>query len=167
MVPAICVLLFIGLLVLSVPIAFSFILTLLSYFLINGQPQFLPVIAQKMGNALDSFTLLAVPLFLLAGNLMAQSGMAERLTRFALALMGRTPGGLAQASVVSNIIMAGMSGSATADAAATGAIFIPLMKQAGYGRGFSAAAVAAPAMIGPIIPPASSWSSMPVSPIRP
>lgn len=138
---------------LGVPIAYALLVSLASYLIFSGQGGDLVILNQQMSNTLDSFTLLAIPLFLLAGNLMTQSGMAERLTDFAKAVMGQVKGGLAQAGVVANVVMAGMSGSAVADAAATGSVFIPLLKRDGYSSGFAAAVTAAPAMIGPIFPP--------------
>ncbi|MBI3455992.1 MAG: TRAP transporter large permease [Candidatus Rokubacteria bacterium] len=142
---------FVVLLFTGMPVAFGMMLATTSYLAASGES--LTVLAQKMGNAPDSFTLLGLPLFLLAGSLMNQSGMTERLVRFSRAVVGHFTGGLAHVTVVSNMIMAGMSGSATADAAGTGSILIPAMRRAGFGAGFSAALTAAAATIGPIIPP--------------
>lgn len=135
----------------GMPVAFGMMLATVVY--LAGTGESLTVLAQKMGNAPDSFTLLGLPLFLLAGSLMNQSGMTERLVRFSQAVVGHLTGGLGHVAVVSNMIMAGMSGSATADAAGTGAILIPAMRKAGFGASFSAALVASAATIGPIIPP--------------
>ncbi len=135
----------------GMPVAFGMMLATVLYLAASGES--LTVLAQKMGNAPDSFTLLGLPLFLLAGSLMNQSGMTERLVRFSRAVVGHLTGGLGHVTVVSNMIMAGMSGSATADAAGTGAILIPAMRRAGFGASFSAALVASAATIGPIIPP--------------
>jgi C4-dicarboxylate transporter DctM subunit len=101
----------------------------------------------------DSFPLLAVPFFILAGALMNTGGVTERLVRLANAMVGRLTGGLGHVAVVTNMIMAGMSGSAVADAAGTGAVLIPSMVRAGYGAAFSAAVTASASTIGPIIPP--------------
>ena len=109
---------FIIMMMLTVPIAFSMVLAVAASLIFDGNLTSLSIIAQKMGNAPDSFTLLCVPLFLLAGNLMVHIGMAQRLAIFSMALVGHIRGGLAHSVVVANVIMAGMSGSATADAAA-------------------------------------------------
>ena len=113
----------------------------------------LSVIPQKMTYAVDSFPLLAVPLFMLAGELMSAGGITTRIVRFATALVGWITGGLAHVVIVVNMIMAGMSGSAVADAAATGSVLIPAMIKARFPPAFAAAVTAAAATIGPIIPP--------------
>ncbi len=113
----------------------------------------LMIIPQKMVNGVDSFPLLAVPLFMLMGELMNRGGVTMRLVRFARALVGHITGGLANVVVVTNMIMAGMSGSAIADAAATGSILVPAMRSGGYPVAFAAAVVGAASTIGPIIPP--------------
>ncbi|HEX9015344.1 MAG TPA: TRAP transporter large permease, partial [Chloroflexota bacterium] len=104
-------------------------------------------------NGVNSFPLLAVPLFMLAGELMNRGGVTNRLVKFGIGLVGHITGGLANVVVIVNMIMAGMSGSAVADAAATGSVLIPAMKKAGYPVAFAAAIVGAAAAIGPIIPP--------------
>jgi C4-dicarboxylate transporter DctM subunit len=142
---------FLALLAAGTPVAFAMMLGTIAYLLATGES--LTVLAQKMGNAPDSFTLLGLPLFLLAGSLMNAGGITERLVRFSRALVGHLTGGLGHVTVVSNMIMAGMSGSATADAAGTGAILIPAMRRAGFGAAFTAALTAAASTIGPIIPP--------------
>jgi C4-dicarboxylate transporter DctM subunit len=106
-----------------------------------------------MYSGTTSFTLLAIPFFILAGNLMNTGGITDRLVRFARALVGHIRGGLAHVVVVTNMIMAGMSGSGVADAAGSGTVLIPAMKKVGYGVPFSAAIVGAAGTIGPIIPP--------------
>lgn len=113
----------------------------------------LAVMPMKMLYGVDSFPLLAVPLFMLAGELMSTGGITARIVRFATALVGWITGGLAHVNIVVNMIMAGMSGSAVADAAATGAILIPAMVKVGFSASFAAAVTAAAATIGPIIPP--------------
>lgn len=135
----------------GMPVAFAMMLGTVAY--VVGTGESLTILAQKMGNAPDSFTLLGLPLFLLAGSLMNAGGMTERLVRFSRAVVGHFTGGLAHVTVVSNMIMAGMSGSATADAAGTGAILIPAMRRAGFGASFTAALTASASTIGPIIPP--------------
>ena len=113
----------------------------------------LAVIPQKMLYGVDSFPLLAVPLFMLAGELMSAGGITTRIVRFAASLVGWITGGLAHVVIVVNMIMAGMSGSAVADAAATGSVLIPAMIKARFPPAFAAAVTAAAATIGPIIPP--------------
>jgi tripartite ATP-independent transporter DctM subunit len=108
---------------------------------------------QRMIGGIDTFPLLAIPFFILAGNLMNTGGITDRLVAFAKALVGHIVGGLAHVVVVTNMIMAGMSGSGVADAAGTGTVLIPAMKKVGYGVPFSAAIVGAAGTIGPIIPP--------------
>jgi tripartite ATP-independent transporter DctM subunit len=110
-------------------------------------------IAQGYFNSIDSFALLAVPLFLLAGELMAISGITVRLVDFSRAMMGHLRGGLAQATVLSNMFMAAISGSALADLVAIGSIMMPAMKKEGYRPRFVSAITSCAAMLGPIIPP--------------
>src|SRR5439155_8077602 len=135
----------------GMPVAYALMLGTVCY--LAGTGESLTVLAQKMGNAPDSFTLLGLPLFLLAGGLMNSGGITERLVRFSQAMVGHFRGGLGHVTVVSNMIMAGMSGSATADAAGTGAILIPAMRRAGFAAAFTAALTASASTIGPIIPP--------------
>jgi C4-dicarboxylate transporter, DctM subunit len=113
----------------------------------------LSAIPQKMVNGVDSFEFLAVPLFVLAGELMSRAGITERLTRFAGTIVGHITGGLAHVTIVVNMIMAGVSGSAVADAAAIGSVMIPFMRKRGYSAGLASAINASAATIGPIIPP--------------
>ncbi len=111
------------------------------------------IVIQRMFFGLDSFLILAVPLFILLGDLMVAARITDRLVAFAQALVGPLPGGLGHVSIVANMLMAGISGSGTADAAATGVVLVPAMEKAGYGRALAAAIVGAAATIGPIIPP--------------
>src|SRR5450759_2662953 len=108
---------------------------------------------QRMVGGIDTFPLLAIPFFILAGNLMNTGGITERLVTFAKVLVGHITGGLAHVVILTNMIMAGMSGSGVADAAGSGTVLIPAMKKAGFGVPFSAAIVAASGTVGPIIPP--------------
>lgn len=119
----------------------------------GDMPLPLTLIPQQLVGGVDSFPLLAVPMFLLAGELMTRGGVTTRLINFAAVLVGQLRGGLAQVSIVTNVIMAGMSGSAVADAAATGSVLIPGMVKRGYTPEYAAAVIAAAACIGPIIPP--------------
>ncbi len=111
------------------------------------------VVAHRMINGVDSFPLLAVPFFILAGNLMNTAGITERIFEFAKALVGWMRGGLGHVNVGASVIFAGMSGAAVADAGGLGAIEIKAMRDAGYDPGFSVGVTAASSTIGPIIPP--------------
>jgi tripartite ATP-independent transporter DctM subunit len=106
-----------------------------------------------VATSVQSFPLLAVPLFTLAGALMNESGISERLFNFTRAFVGHIRGGLAQTAIVGNVFLSGISGSSVADCAATSRVFVPQLTQAGYGQGFAAAVCAAAATLGPIIPP--------------
>ncbi len=110
-------------------------------------------IAQKMVSGVNSFTLLAIPFFLLAGELMNTGSITQRIFKFANALVGWLPGGLGHTNILASIIFAGMSGSAVADAAGLGTIEVKAMEDAGFDTDFSAAVTAASSTIGPIIPP--------------
>jgi C4-dicarboxylate transporter DctM subunit len=137
---------------LGVPIGVSMGVAGFATILLSGNTP-LEVTAQRFITGVDSFPLLAVPFFILAGALMNAGGVTTRLVRFANSLVGHLTGGLGHAAVVTNMIMAGMSGSASADCAATGSILIPAMARSGFGRAFSAAVTASASTIGPIIPP--------------
>ena len=113
----------------------------------------LALFPQKMFAQVNSFTLLALPYFILAGSLMSRGGISRRLVDFARLLVGHLRAGLSHASVVSAMIFAGVSGSATADASAISSIIIPTMKESGYKPGFAAALIATAGTIGAIIPP--------------
>jgi len=113
----------------------------------------LSLMAQRMFTGIDSFPLMAVPFFVLAGELMNRGGTTWRLINFANVLVGRIRGGLAHSNIVASMFFGGISGSAVADASAMGTVLVPGMVQAGYDKGFSAAVTAASSTVGPIIPP--------------
>jgi len=136
----------------NVPIAWSMAIAA-TVFMAFGPHVPLQGMVQRMIGGIDTFPLLAIPFFILAGNLMNTGGITDRLVRLARAMVGHITGGLAHVVVVTNMIMAGMSGSGVADAAGSGSILIPAMKKAGYSVPFSAAIVGAAGTIGPIIPP--------------
>lgn len=145
-------LLFLVLLALEVPVAFAMIFSALIFILTGpGLPD--TIVIQRMTGGLDSFPLLAIPLFVLAGHLFNRAGISERIFDFASALAGHMRGGLAQVNIAASIIFAGMSGVAQADAAGLGAVEIRQMRERGYSPGFAAAVTAASSIIGPIIPP--------------
>ena len=137
---------------LGVPIAWSMAAAAAVYMAFGAHVP-LHGMVQRMIGGIDTFPLLAIPFFILAGNLMNTGGITDRLVSFARTLVGHITGGLAHVSVVANMIMAGMSGSGVADAAGTGSVLLPAMEKARYGKGFGAAIVGAASTIGPIIPP--------------
>jgi TRAP-type transport system large permease protein len=142
-----------GVMALGVPIVFALAIAPVAAFLIAERPQFLGVLPQKLFYGINQFPLLAIPLFILAGEIMNVGGITTRLVRLANALVGHFRGGLAQVNVLSSMFFAGLSGSAVADASALGSILVPAMEKEGYTRRFAAAITAASAVIGPIIPP--------------
>src|SRR6476646_3209567 len=143
---------FIAILIAGVPVFIalagaSFIYT----HFVAGMPDF--VILHRMAGGIDSFPLLAVPFFILAGNLMNSAGITNRIYDFAVALAGWTRGGLAHVNIIGSVIFAVMSGTAIADAAGVGTIEIKAMKDHGYDTEFSVGVTAASSTLGPIIPP--------------
>ena len=142
-----------GLAALGTPISLSMIVAAVAYLLVKGQD--LGLAAEQIIQGLyDSFVILAVPLFIIAANIMNSGSITTRLNEFCVALVGRFRGGLGHVNIVVSIIFSGMSGSAVADAAGTGKISIDLMtKNNRYTPGYAAAITAASAVIGPIIPP--------------
>jgi tripartite ATP-independent transporter DctM subunit len=137
----------------GLPIGFMLGITALAGFHNLGNPVYLSMLSQKFFSAMNSYTFLALPLFLMAGDIMNKVGLTERIMNFSNIFFGRLRGGLAQVNIVSSIIFGGISGSAVADTAALGSVFIPTMEKEGYGRPFSAAVTAASSIIAPIIPP--------------
>lgn len=148
---AIFLIAFVLLLVIGVPISISIGASAVLGCLSLGYP--LVVIGQKLVSGIDSFLLIAVPLFILAGNLMNAGKITEKIFDTAKELVGWIPGGLGHANVVASIIFAGMSGSAVADAGGLGAIEMEAMKKNGYDEDFAGAVTAASSVIGPIFPP--------------
>lgn len=147
------VLLFIG-----VPISFSIgIASLLTIMLSLPVDSAIAVIAQKMASGLDSFSLLAIPFFILAGNIMNRGGIALRLIEFAKVIGGRLPGSLAHVNVLANMMFGSISGSAVASGAAMGGIMSPLQKKEGYDPAFSAAVNIASCPTGLLIPPSNTF----------
>jgi tripartite ATP-independent transporter DctM subunit len=142
---------FVALLVAGVPIAVGVgIASLITALTLDLPPL---IIAQRMANGVSSTPLLAIPFFILAGQIMAEGGIAKRLVDFARVLVGPIPGGLAMVNVVSSMLFGGASGSAVADVSANGTILIPMMKRQGYGGDFSTAITVASSVQGIIIPP--------------
>ena len=139
--------------VLNVPIAVAMGLTAILFFIGLGNMSLLTMLPQRMYASTTGFTLLAIPFFILAANLMNTGGVTSRIFRFAKAMIGHVPGGLGQVCVIANVIFSGMSGSAIADAAGLGQVLHKAMVDNGFKPKFSAALVAAAATIGPVIPP--------------
>lgn len=135
----------------GVPVAVSLGLASAGYLVFTGTP--LVVIPQKMYAGMDVFVLLCIPGFILAGNLMNNGGITERIVRFATALVGWLRGGLGLTNIAGSMLFGGISGTAVADAASIGSVMIPGMTRAGYPAPFSAAVTAASSTVGPMIPP--------------
>lgn len=145
-------LIFFGLLVAGLDVGFAMILAALIGMVMHGGID--PVMAPlTVVSGVDSAALITVPLFVLAGEIMNRGGVTRRLIEWSTAMVGHLRGSLSQVALMTNLIMAGISGSAVADATATGSILIPAMKKEGYKPGYAAAVIAAGAMLGPILPP--------------
>ena len=143
---------FLGLMSTGIPVAIAMAGASLIYILVSGDlPGF--TVVHRMIGGIDSFPLLAVPFFILAGNLMNNAGITNRIYNYALALVGWLKGGLGHVNVLGSVIFAGMSGTAIADAAGLGTIEIKAMKDHGYATEFAVGVTAASATLGPIIPP--------------
>jgi len=139
---------------LGVPIAFSMGASSLLYILAEHIP--LSMVAQRFFSNTQSFAFLAIPYFMLMGSFMVNAGIAQRLIKFADSLVRHFPGGLGCVSVVTNMVMAGVSGSSVADCAAVGSVLIPEMKRNGYDSKFAAALNSCASVVGIIIPPSST-----------
>ncbi|KQW65263.1 TRAP transporter large permease [Ensifer sp. NM-2] len=142
---------FLSLFVLGFPVVYAILLPSILYVLVEGLP--FGLLAQRITYALDSFPLVAVPLFIFVGNLMNLSGITDRIFHFAYTLVGRVPGGLAQVNVFGSLVFSGMSGAALADIGGLGRIEIDAMKKRGFDPAFAGAVTAASATLGPIFPP--------------
>ena len=145
--------LFLLFLALGMPVFFGLVAAPGILLWLNGQERDIVLLYRNIYNGMDSFPLMAVPFFMLAGELMNKGGITIRLVEFSQALMGHLRGGLAHVNVLSSILFAGLSGSAVADTSALGSMLIPAMEKQGYTRRFAAAITAASSVIGPIIPP--------------
>ena len=140
-------------LIIGVPVAFSIVAALMYFMAVGEFPYHLRIVATQMFGGIQSYPLLAIPLFILAGELMNESGITSRIIAFTNVFVGRLRAGLALVNIWASVIFAGLSGSAVADTSAIGRVFIPEMEKRGYPRDFSAAITAASSVIGPIIPP--------------
>ena len=143
----------VGLMLLGMPIAVAMGLTAVLGFIVLGDAILLNVVGQRIYASTTAFPLLAIPFFILAGNLMNTGGMTERIFKFAHTLVGHVKGGLGHVNIVGSMIFAGMSGSALADAMGLGSVEVKAMTARGYPKAFAAAVSAASATIGPVIPP--------------
>ena len=138
---------------LGIPVALSMALTAMLFFVGLGEMQNLTMVAQRMYSSTTGFTLLAIPFFIMAGNLMNTGGVTTRIFRFASAMCGHLWGGLAQVVIFAAVIMPGMTGAAVAEAAGLGMLSMKALPERGFGRAFTAAITGAAATIGPVIPP--------------
>lgn len=133
------------------PVVLAILIPSVVYVVANDVP--VELIGQRMSYALDSFPLVAVPIFIFVGNFMNQAGITERIFRFAATLVGRVPGGLAQVNIVASLIFSGMSGAALADVGGLGRIEVKAMTAHGFSRAYAGALTCASAIVGPIFPP--------------
>lgn len=138
---------------LGIPIAFGLAVAPVLGFVLADKMVYMKLLPQRLFLGINQFPLLAIPLFLLAGEIMNIGGITRNLVRFANVLVGHFRGGLAHVNIVASILFAGLSGSAVADTSALGSILIPAMEKDGYTTRFSAAVTASSSVIGPIIPP--------------
>jgi tripartite ATP-independent transporter DctM subunit len=145
--------LFLGLMAIGMPIVFVLLLAPGLTMVIEGQVVFINLLLQRLFAGMDSFPLMALPFFILAGELMTAGGVTTRIVKFAECFVGHRRAGLGQVSILSSLMMAGGSGSAVADSSALGSVMIPGMKQSGYTAAFSGAITAASAVLASIIPP--------------
>lgn len=163
------IILMILLIILGLPVAFSLGISSLVYLFAEGIS--VSMVAQSLVRGVDSFTMLAVPFFLLLGELMNSGGITNRIIDMAKVLVGHFKGGLAQVNNVASMIFSGISGSATADTVALGSVLIPAMEKEGYDKKFAAAITAASSIVGPIIPPSITLiifgivTSQPIGPL--
>ncbi len=145
--------LFFILILLGVPIAYTIGLAGMWGLFLRGGMDFLSIVPTRLLAGLSDFILISIPLFILCSELLNRSGMTDKIINFALSIMGRYRGGLSHVNIGTSILFAGLTGTAVTDTAAVGNILIPVMKEKGYGSGYSAAVTASSSVIGPIIPP--------------
>ncbi len=145
--------LFLFFLMIGLPVFFGLLAAPGIVLWLNGQERDLALLYRNVYNGMDSFPLMAIPFFMLAGELMNRGGITMRLVEFSQSMMGHLRGGLAHVNILSSMLFAGLSGSAVADTSALGSMLVPAMEKNGYSRRFAAAITAASSVIGPIIPP--------------
>lgn len=144
---------FVPMLLLGVPIAFCLVLMTIFVYVDIGDPRLFTQIPQRMFSSTENLLLLAIPFFIMAGEIMNRAGITDKLMTLAGSLVGWVRGGLAHTNIVSSMFFAGITGSAVSDTVAVGKIMIPAMKKNGYSEEYAAAVTAASSVIGPIIPP--------------
>ena len=155
MIGAIIWICLIGFMFIGVPIAFAMGISATIILLLNHTATTV-VIAQKAVNALDSFTIMAIPFFMMASSILSGAGVGKKIFKFAGTLVQHLPGGMAHVNILTSMIMAGMSGSSVSDVSGIGKMEMDAMTEAGYDRDFSAAVTAASSTVAPIIPPSTS-----------
>jgi tripartite ATP-independent transporter DctM subunit len=144
---------FLLLLTAGTPVVFALLMGPGISLIIDGKEVFFSALLSRLYSGMNSFPLMAVPFFILAGEVMNHGGITQSIVRFSQTLIGHFRGGLAQVNILSSVLFAGLSGSAVADTSALGKMLIPAMEKNGYSRRFAAAITAASSVIGPIIPP--------------
>ena len=147
------IIIFVVLLIAGMPVAFVMGFSASLYLLFSSQVSFLDMAPQKLFAGMDSFVLMCIPFFILAGEIMTRGKIADRIVDYANLIVGRWRGGLAHVNILASMLFAGITGVALGDIAALGSIFIPAMKKQGYDGPFAAAVTASSSIIGPIIPP--------------
>ncbi|MFQ3261818.1 TRAP transporter large permease [Reinekea sp.] len=145
--------LFLILILIGLPVFFATLFAPGFMLLLNDMSRDVPLLFRNIYNGIDSFPLMAIPFFMLAGEVMNRGGITIRLVNFSQVFIGHVRGGLAHVNILSSMLFAGLSGSAVADTSALGSMLIPAMEKNGYSRKFAAAITAASSVIGPIIPP--------------
>ncbi|WP_196158732.1 TRAP transporter large permease [Reinekea sp. G2M2-21] len=145
--------LFLVLILIGLPVFFATLFAPGFMLLLNDMSRDIPLLFRNIYNGIDSFPLMAIPFFMLAGEVMNRGGITVRLVNFSQVFIGHVRGGLAHVNIMSSMLFAGLSGSAVADTSALGSMLIPAMEKNGYSRKFAAAITAASSVIGPIIPP--------------
>ncbi|MFV0606270.1 MAG: TRAP transporter large permease [Niabella sp.] len=150
---SIFIVILLGMLLLGVPIGLSLLGSTFFYLEISNQQNFLSIVPMNFYKGMSSFALLAIPMFILAAEIMNASGITRSLVRFSTIFLGRLPGSLAQINIASNVLFAALCGSGAASVSAIGGMLIPEMEKAGYRRDFATAVTASSAVIGTIIPP--------------
>jgi len=144
---------FVGAMLVGLPVAWSLMGSVLAWIVYTGNWQYLPVMPERLFQGMDSFLLMSIPLFILAGELVNEGRITDRLVHFANVLFGWMRGGLAQVNIGASILFSGITGIALGDIAALGQLFIPAMVKQGYSSAYAAAVTASSSIIGPMVPP--------------
>lgn len=144
---------FLGLMILGLPVAWSLLASMLAWIVYGERWRFLPIAAERIYQGMDVFVLMAIPLFILAGELVNAGRITDRLIHFANVIFGWMRGGLAQVNIGASILFSGITGVALGDIAALGRVFIPAMVKQGYTSAYAAAVTASSSIIGPMVPP--------------